>query len=193
MAFVLISLIVFAPMFFKGYSSLKSKVHDMQSVLAMSSADISVSDDYFKKCAEDTMPVNKQALSAGYKVAEIECDNAAIGCNVYYGINRVSKRSGAAMSSDSAMFGDGGCVIIDGDASTYFKALENVEKGDVFTVTTPNEVYTYTVKQIMTAEKYDKKKGDCLVLSTDGSHKAFAHQNAEKLYVVAMLDCEEAE
>lgn len=192
--FVLIALIVVVPVFIKGFYVLQGKVHEAQKTLTLTYSDVSVDDSYFNECAEEGVAQTRDALKLCDKLGTIECNNAAVGCDIYYGINRVSKRSGAGLSGNGGLFGEGKQIHIDGDASTYFKALYNVEKGDVFTVYTPDGEYQYTVKEILkTAEYSGKINGEYLLITTDISRDAFAHQNKERYTIVATLGAEEAE
>ena len=186
--FVLIVLIVALPLSIKAFGIMKGRVHSMRETLSVSYGDISASDEYFNECVKDSAELSPDALSVADKVGTIRCNNAAIDCDIYYGINRVSKRSGAGLSTKCGFFGEGGQIHIDANASEYFKALENVKKGDVFTVEIPSGEYVYTVKEITTAEEYSGKvKGEYLLLTTDVSHEAFAHQDKNRLMVVATL------
>ena len=186
--FVLIFLVVAAPVFFKGYSVVKNGVHDAQKTLRISFSDIDVSDKYFSECQKDGTDITREGLSVCDKLATIECNNAAVGCDVYYGINRVSKRYGAGLSTKSGLFGEDKQIHIDGDTSTVFKALKNVKKGDVFTVKTPAGEYQYTVREITKGTEYTGKiKGEYLLLTTQDSGDAFAQQTKQKLMVVATL------
>ena len=190
--FVLIVMIVAVPVSLKAFGVLKAKVYEMQPVLCVTQSDYAPDSAYFDECKKDGIPQVKEALKIADKVGELECDNAAVGCDLYYGINRVSKRDGAGVSAEGALFGSGGEIHIDGDASGSFKALKNVEIGDVFTVTAPDGEYQYTVKTITVGSEFDGKvKGEYLLLSTDSDSAVFAHQNKNKLFVVATLGTEE--
>ena len=192
--FVLIALIVVLPLFLKGFGILQDKVHTAQHTLTMTYSDIAVDDTYFKECQKEGVAQTRDALKLCDKLGTIECNNAAIGCDVYYGINRVSRRSGVGLSGKGGLFGEGKQIHIDGDASTYFKALYHVEKGDVFTVYTADGEYPYTVREIVkTAEYKGNISGEYLLLTTAESRDAFAHQNKERYTVVATLGTEEAE
>ena len=191
MVFVLIALIVLVPLFVKGFGILQDKVHAAQKTLPLTYSDLAVDDAYFNECVKEGTAQTKDALQLCEKVGTLTCDNAAVGCDIYYGINRVSKRSGAALSTKSALFGNGGKILIDGDASTCFKALYHVEKGDVFTVNAADGEYQYTVTEILTAEEYTGKPSDeFLVITTDASRDAFAHQKKARYTVVATLGTE---
>lgn len=192
LVFVLIALIFALPVLLKAYSVLKDRVYQAQETLSISIADYQPDDTYFNECRKEGTAQTAQGLKAADKVAEIECNNAAVICDVYYGINRASKRNGAGVSVKSKLFGGGGQIHIDGDSSGAFKALSNVEKGDVFTVTTSSGEYQYTVKEVVTAKEYSGKvNGEYLLITTDASHDVFAHQNKDNLIVVATLGAEE--
>ncbi|MBR3150193.1 MAG: hypothetical protein IKF64_08480 [Eubacterium sp.] len=186
--FVLISMIVIAPTFSKVFGIMKNEVHDAQKTLKIDYNDISVDDEYFKACQKDGTEITRDGLNVCDKVATIECNNAAVGCDVYYGINRVSKRSGAGLSVKQGLFGEGKQIHVDGDVLTVFKALKYVNKGDVFTVKTATEEIQYTVTEITKGEEYGgNAQGEYLLLTTQSSTDAFEYQNKQKLMVVAEL------
>lgn len=192
--FVLIAMIVAVPVFLKLFGVLTDTVHKAQATMALSIADYQPDDTYFNECKKEGTAQTAEGLKIADKVAEIECDNAAVGCDVYYGINRASKRAGAGLSVKSKLFGGGGQIHIDGDSSSCFKALSNVKKGDVFTVKTAEAEYKYTVKEIVTAQEYTGKvNGEYLLITTESSHDLFAHQSKEKLMVVATFGAEEVQ
>ncbi len=191
--FVAIAAVLVMPMAFKAFGTAKDTVHQMQNVLHEEIGDIAASDAYFEECRKEGIPQSKDALQVADKVGTLSCNNAAVNCDVFYGINRVSRRCGAGLSAKSGFFGEGGAVHIDGDASASFKALRHVKKGDVFTVQTADGEYVYTVQDVQVCREYAKKvKGEYLLLTTAASDAAFAAQNPEKLTVVATLG-EEAE
>ena len=194
--FVLIAMIIAAPVSIKGFQLLTYEVHDIQHTLSKREEDYQPDDTYFNECLKEGTPQTVDGLKYADKVAEIECNNAAISCDVYYGYNSVSLPNSACLSTDdnSKLFGEGGRLHIDGNTSSEFKALENVEKGDVFTVKTTGGEYQYTVKDIqildMKKDTYPKVKGEHLLITTQASHDVFAHQNMRELVVVATLGAE---
>ncbi|MBQ7202525.1 MAG: hypothetical protein IJS03_00755 [Eubacterium sp.] len=192
--FVLIALVVIVPMFIGGFSFAKTYVNKARESFTMSYGDLVPNDKVYAKHLKKGEKIDKKELEVAGKVGELSCDNAAIGCDVYYGINRASKRYGVAASAKSGLFGDGGEIRIDGDVSSEFKALKNVKKGDVFTVNAPEGEYKYTVVDVTTAQEYTKKlSGEYLLLSTEVSSDAFAHQAGQRLFVAATIGAEEVE
>ena len=194
LVFALIAIILALPVLLKGYSVLTDRVHQIQPVLTATIGDYQPDKTYFNECKKEGIAQTADGLKIGDKVGEIECNNAAVGCDIYYGINRVSKRDGAGLSVESKLFGGGGQIHIDGDSSGAFKALANVEAGDVFTVKTADSEYQYTVKKIMTAQEFTGKvKDEYLLITTEASHDVFAHQNKDKLMIVATLGAGEVQ
>ena len=193
--FVLIAIVIALPASVKGYHLLTYKVHEIRSTLNNYSYDCKPDDTYYNECLKEGVAQTAEGLKTADKVAEIECNNAAISCDVYYGYNYVSRRNGACVSAEDKLFGEGGRVHLDGDASAEFKALSNVEKGDVFTVRTTGGEYQYTVTDVQTLDMnyqiYPKVKGEHLLITSQASRDVFAHQSMQELVVVATLGAEE--
>ena len=186
--FVLIFVILALPLSVKAFGIAKNKVHGMRETLHITYGDIDVSDDYYNECVNDSLEMSHDALEVADKIGTLKCNNAAVECDIYYGINRVSKRYGAGLSTKTGFFGEGSQIHIDGNVADSFKALSNVEIGDTFTVNIPGGEYVYTVREITVAGEYSGKlKGEYLLLTTDVSSDAFSHQDKKRLMIAATL------
>lgn len=183
--FVLISMVVIAPMCFVGMNFAIDTVHSAQKVLARDFNDVEANLDYEGSSKTDGS-VSIPKLSTSQKLGVITCENAGLYADVFYGINRVSLRNGVGLESDSALCGMGKNVEIYGYASSGFKALGNVKNGDIIGFETLWGAYSYQVEEIAVLENAPKKSGkEYLVLATDEDKNAFSSFNKDKLYVVA--------
>lgn len=184
LVFVLISMIVIAPMCFGGMKFAINTVHSAQKVLARDYNDVEAKLDYEPSIVENGT-VEVPELSTSQKFGVITCDNAGLYCDVLYGINRVSLRNGVALDTSGGFCGTGKSVEVYGYASTSFKALPNVKVGDVICFETLWGKYTYKVKEKSVLKKApDSSKGEQLILATEKDKNAFSAFESEKLYVV---------
>ena len=161
-------------------------VHRVQPHFSKTVSDIVPGDAAFTPSEQESGSVVLPMLNALDKVGELQCAEAGLACDVFYGANRMSYRNGAGLESDMALPGEDGTVRIRGYASTALKALENVKQGDEIVFTTSWGVYRYRVDtaDVMTAEEAGEPD---LLISTAKSKDAFATYAEKRLFVAASL------
>ena len=186
--FVLIACIAVVPAGLILLRVTENAVHSAQETLIMTYSDILPQSASFKPSSTTGGAVSISEPRVAEKIGELSCPTAGLHTDVYYVINRVSLRNGAAMSKKNGFPGQGERITVNGNAATAFKALYNVQVDDVITLQTTWGVYRYRVVSTDVANAEDiYTLGETLVLATAKSQKAFAYYNEEKLYVVAEL------
>ncbi len=181
--YVLISLFVFAPLMLIGLDKAKNTVIDAQSYLTIGYNDLRVDETPNDKTGKDFI----NSIKNGSLLGTVTCDRIGLNEKVYYGYNRVTARNGVGLSDKSYLFGMGGTSKIVGYASSSFKTLYNVEKGDIIAVDSNLGTYEYKVYKYSVSEEEEETDGDVLVLTTSKSSNAFASFSNEKFYVYARL------
>lgn len=188
--FVLISLIAVVPACVHMMNMAIDTVHTAQETLSIGLNDVEAKNEY-SGVQTDGKASKPSDIS---KFGEIICENAGLKADAYYGINRVSLRNGAGVSSEAALPGDNGVVNVYGYASDSFKALKYVEAGDIITFETGWGVYYYEVTDVSTSEEAPVLTADQgLVLASAKNNDAFSCFDDAKLYVVAELISEASE
>jgi LPXTG-site transpeptidase (sortase) family protein len=184
LVYVLVSMVVVIPVILGLLNLAVNTVHAAQNTLVKDSNDIIAVDDGYTASKIKKGTVEAPNLVVAQKLGKISCSQAGVSADVYYSINRVSLRNGAALSGDTGIPGSGDEVRIAGYRSTVFKALDDAKVGDVFTLQTSWGIYKYKVYKIEVASSVveDDVKGR-LVISTADSDDAFACLNDTKLYV----------
>ncbi|MGN0521973.1 MAG: sortase [Eubacterium sp.] len=123
----------------------------------------------------------------GEYLADITCENTGLNSKVYYGANRISYRSGAGLSSKFSLFGEGKAIVLSGYDTTYFSALKNTEKGDIFTVQAGGQTYKYKVTDTALIDKsveaFKENNKERLVLYSAFSD--FSENKNKRFYVFA--------
>lgn len=183
--FVLISMVVVAPICFGAMSVAVKAVHNAQEVLVKDYNDVEAVTDYQgSDIAEGSVQIPE--ISVAQKLGVITCENAGLNADVYYGINRVSLRNGVALSVNSSKCGQGKSIGVYGYAGSDFKALKNLENGDIISFETLWGVYKYKVssKQVLSVAP-NPNGGEYLILATEKDNKAFSAFGEDRLYVVA--------
>lgn len=185
--FVLISMLVVAPICFGAMHIAIDKVHSAQVVLCKDFNDVEAITE-FEASTKKSGSVEIPAIHTAQKIGVIECKNAGLCVDAYYGLNRVSLRNGAALDSDSSLCGLGGVIDTYAYSSKGYKALGSVEVGDVISFKTLWGSYTYKVVEKSVSEKSPKRNdGEYLVMATEADKDAFSSFNKDKLYVVAKM------
>ena len=121
--------------------------------------------------------------------AEIKCADLGVEAPVFWGDSDLILRSGAGTYTGSSLPGYGSSILMSAHNTTYFKGLENVQAGDVFTVTTTYGVYEYEVKETKVLDANDQSavdyfsKTEQLVLYTCYPFQPLAAVNNERLFV----------
>lgn len=183
--FVLLSLIVIAPVSKALMNKAVDTVHKSQETLTIDYNDLKAEDSNFKASEETSGAVSLPKLVSSEKIGVITCENAGLNTSVYYGLNRVSLRSGAAVSAKSSLFGEGKGVHVYGYSSTAFKSLYHLEVDDEITVSSRWGRYIYKVVSCENLTSAPKTDENVLILSTSKDNKAFSDFDDEKYYVVA--------
>lgn len=187
--FVLISMVVVIPVLIFGMHEAVERVHEAQQVLTIDYNDFKVDNTYDEKNSTNYL----EDISFGKRMGTIQCQRAGIYENVYYGTNRVTMRDGAGMDSDSYLPGNGGCTKIAGYATSSFKGLYSIGKGDKVVLKTYWGTFEYSVTEKYVATKAKKVSGDSIILATFTSTDAFACQNGKMYYVVGTLTSKEVQ
>lgn len=184
--YVLIAMIVIVPVSIGLMNTAVNLVHRAQKTFTMDYCDVQVEDVKFVPGDAQTGQVKLPEINAYQQYGIIECIDAGLKADVYYGLNRINLRKGAASSSQSAIPGQGDTINVAGYNKTAFKSLKYVEKGDEITFTTNYGVYRYQVYSVTKSNSYksiDVEDGETLVLSCDYSDGPFSNQSDERLYV----------
>ncbi len=181
--FVLVSLIIFVPFGKIVFNKAVETVHKAQEGLTVSYNDLSVDNQAVEFSNNDGIVVKSPV--AAQILGTVKCESMGLYTDVYYGLNRVSLRNGAALKGGSSLFGQEGQAFVFGYSSTAFKALKNAEVGDIITVETCWGEYSYSVEDVKISEKSPNYEGNVLVLSSDIDDGAFSCKNKEKRYVAA--------
>lgn len=187
LSFVLISLFVFAPLMMIGLDMAKSTVADAQTYLKIGYNDVSVDDSSNNKTGKDFI----DSIRIGSLLGTVSCERIGLNERVYYGDNRVSRRSGVGLNSKSYLFGMGGPSKIAGYTLSSFKTLYNAKQGDIITVESNLGTFKYKVYKTTVAKKAETVIGDKLMLATSKSTDAFSYFADEHFYVYAKLIVEE--
>lgn len=181
-SFVLLSLLLFAPLMMVGLDEAKNTVRDAQSYLKMDYNDLQIGKVESNKTGEDFI----DDIEIGTLLGTISCERIGFNENVYYGYNRVSMRNGGGLDSRSYLFGMGGVTKIAGYSSD-FGSLYNIKKGDIIEVQSNLGNFKYKVYKAELSETADEAKDNSLILGTTKSNEAFSSLAGEYYYVYASL------
>lgn len=185
--FFLISMIVVVPILLIGMNGAVNKVHEAQEVLGIDYNDLEIDNTYNEKNGTNYI----EDIKVGKRIGTIEIGSAGVYENVYYGTNRVTMRQGAGMDIKSYLPGNDGCTRIAGYASSSFKGLYKVNKGDKIILDTYWGKFEYRVTEMYVATEAKDVDGNSIVLATFTSTDAFACQNGKMYYVVGTLTSKE--
>lgn len=181
-SFVLLSLLLFAPLMLIGLDEAKNAVQNAQNYLKIGYNDLQIEKVESDKIGEDFI----DDIEFGSFVGTISCERIGFNEDVYYGYNRVSMRNGGGLDSRSYLFGMGGATKVAGYSSD-FGSLYNVKENDVFDVHSNLGDFKYKVYKTEFADSVEDTKGDVLILGTAKSNKAFSALADEHYYVYASL------
>lgn len=185
--YLLVSLIVIAPLSALILSKAVNTVHTAQKVMLPGANEV-VLDDSYEECSYSEF---LDTVEVGKLLGSVSCESVGLYENVYYGLNRACLRNGAAMDSNSYLFGEGGCSKLAAYPSTSFKRLKDIKQGESIVVQTYWGRYEYKVTRVFEGETLDAPSGDTLVLACDSSAKPFSAQDGVNTYVVAELTSKE--
>ena len=187
--YVLIALIVAVPVSLGVFNVVKNYVHKAQNRLSIGIEEYGVRSEGYENSDASVGTVTLPVVRVNHKMGELTCEDAGISCDVYYCSNYVTRRSGAAMFSDSAFPGENGVCEIRGNRQTYFKGLKNVKKGDRITLRTPWGTYVYIVSAVTVSDTAPSATmPQCLLLRCSEDDRVYSNLSPEKLYVLA--ECE---
>lgn len=99
----------------------------------------------------------------GEQYAEITCDKLQLKAPVYFGDNNDILREGVGQYIGSFMPGYNRLILLAGHNTTYFKPLQKVEVGDIFTITTSYGIYQYEITETRIADHNDSTAYDLLM------------------------------
>ena len=181
-SFVLLSMLLFAPLMMIGLDEAKATVKDAQSYLKMDYNDLKIGKDTSDKIGEDFL----DDVEIGSYIGNVSCERIGLNEEVYYGYNRVSMRNGGGLDSRSYLFGMGDVTKIAGYSSN-FGSLYNIKKGDVIEVESNLGNFKYKVYKTGLSATVEDADKDILILGTTKSNKAFSSLADEYYYVYASL------
>ena len=181
-SFVLLSMLLFAPLMMIGLDEAKATVKDAQSYLKMDYNDLKIGKDTSDKIGEDFL----DDVEIGSYIGNVSCERIGLNEEVYYGYNRVSMRNGGGLDSRSYLFGMGRVTKIAGYSSN-FGSLYNIKKGDVIEVESNLGNFKYKVYKTGLSATVEDADKDTLILGTTKSNKAFSSLADEYYYVYASL------
>ena len=180
--YVLISLIIVIPVFIGFTNNAVDTVHNVQKEFVIDYSDVSVNTERFDN---KSLVYENDKIGACEKVGVIKCENVGIVSDVYYGVNRVSLRDGAGLSSKSTFDSFKSKLSIAGYSNRAFKGLNNISEGDKIVFETTDKIYEYTVESNTVGKNPSDDYYSGLILSCDDESKAFSAFSNEKRYVVA--------
>ena len=180
--YVLISLIIVLPIFigFTNYSIMA--VHNIQEDYVIDYSDIKVNTTRYDN---RTLVYENDKIGVCEKVGVLKCEEVGIITDVYYGVNRVSMKNGAGLSSKSTFDSFKSKLNIAGYSTSAFKGVNNLSEGDRIIFETTDKIYEYTVESNTISGNPSSSYSSGLVLSCDDEEKAFSAFSNEKRYVVA--------
>ena len=184
--FTLISLIIVIPMSLGMLKLAVNTVHKAQRGMPITMDDIEIYDADYTPSEEFVGTVELPKLRICEKIGDLSCDERGFKTEVYYGVNRVSFRSGAGLYIDGSLPGQGSAVYVKANRLTAFKALDNIAEDDIISFVTSWGFYEYRVTQtgvfdeapVSDAEEY-------LLLETQSSKDAFSCYGESRYYVLA--------
>ena len=184
LSFVLISLIAVIPLFVGFVNYCVGTVHTIQKTLVQDYSDTEV---YSYRFDNKTLVYENGRFGVCEKIGVLKCESVGINTDVYYGVNRVSLRSGAGVSSKSNFGTYDMKLNIAGYSTKAFKGLNNVSVGDTITFETTEKIYEYTVESNTVGSYPEDDSVSGMILSCDVESKAFSAIANEKRYVVASV------
>lgn len=188
--FVLLSLVLIVPMASGMMNVAVKTVHTAQKTLRAGNADFVPDDSAYQASSQKKGNTVIPPLSYAQKIGVVSCQKAGLSADVYYGNSRVSRRNGVGLATDNALCGQGGAVLIYGNARGDFKALFQIEEDAVIVFETVWGEYRYRVSQIVEAAEDVPSMGETaekeqLILYTATTQEPFAVLSNQYFYVVA--------
>lgn len=119
--------------------------------------DIPASEDAQKtsvSISEITMPENETLYG------HISCKRISLDAPLYFGDTNSVLKSGVGQYSGTSLPGFGRPLLLAAHNTTYFLPLEDIEAGDIVTITTTYGVYKYEITDMQVADKNDASAYD---------------------------------
>lgn len=190
--FILIVGVLSIPVFIVGMNYGVEYVHGVQSTLSKDVGDMEVIEN-MKPSPVTFGLVDKPKVVGGQHFGIIRCEKIDLECSVFYGVNRVTLRSGAAAVNSYSLPGFGETTLVTGYNSTCFKNLHKLQKGDLISFSTSWGLFDYRVTdtEVMTQEDaidFRELDREILVLFCNYPNEPFAHYGDQRYYVI----CEKA-
>ena len=182
--YCLVSLVVILPMFVSFVSTCVKTVHNVQEKLVIDYNDISVNTERFD---DKSLVYDASVISTCEKIGTLKCERIGLCTDVYFGVNRVSLRNGAGLSSESSFDEYKSKLDIAGYSTAAFKGLYNIKEGDIIVFETTDKVYEYRVISNKVETSPESRYSSGMILSCDKESKAFSAYNSKKRYVVAEI------
>lgn len=109
--------------------------------------------DMRRNRSEDMSEIQEPAPGTPY--GTIESVRIALTAPLYYGDDDKSLQSGAGQYTGSGLPGQGKPILISGHDGTFFAPLEQIEIGDILTITTEYGSFDYQVTETKVADASD--------------------------------------
>lgn len=186
--FAMLAMIAVIPIGAGMLSETVDIVHDLQITMTRNLSDMEPVDKFDKT-------KSPKELGPAMYIGTLSSKALGSDCKVYNGINRVSLRGGAAMSTEDSVPGSSGRTCLFGYANGCFANLNKVKIGEIITFSAYWGDFAYQVVDIAVKKDIPVADSECLVLCTDSSSEPFSCDNGKALYVVAkpVTDSEEAQ
>ncbi|MDE5985483.1 MAG: sortase [Eubacterium sp.] len=175
-------------------------VHKLEDNFKMLVRDVEIDDNtYFPNVPDGAEPENNTTdfkVHLGDKIANVSIESCGLNCSVYYGINRVSMRNGAGLSSilgcvdSKGRLNHDSMLVIKGYDETFFSSLKYAEIGDIVTLDSnfsPAMQYRIVDAKYISedVQPYSDDADAMLVLC--GICSDFSEHSGERYYVFADL------
>ncbi|MGN0531212.1 MAG: sortase domain-bontaining protein [Eubacterium sp.] len=186
--FAMLAMIVVIPLGAGMLNETVDIVHDLQTTMTQNLSDMNPVDKFDKT-------KSPKELGPAMYIGTLSSKALGSDCKVYNGINRVSLRGGAAMSTEDGVPGSGKRTCVFGYANGCFANLNKVKIGDTITFSAYWGDFVYRVVDVVVKNDVPVADSEYLVLCTDNSSEPFSCNNGKALYVVAkpVVDSEEAQ
>ncbi len=118
-----------------------------------------------EKNREEAVSIKDITIPAyGTLYAHISCEKIGLDAPVYWGDNNEILKAGVGQYIGSFMPGFEKTILLSGHNTTDFKCLQNIELGDIITVTTNYGIYEYEVEdiQVIHMDTAEAEIGDIL-------------------------------
>lgn len=188
LGFVGISLLLVVPLCLVLLNASVKTVHRVQPYFGKRVSDIVLNDEAYTPSALTSGSTVKPALRAGDKIGVLRCDAIGLETPVYFGSNRIARRSGAGLSVKHSLPGQGKEILISGNIYGTFRGVAQLEEDDEIVLETSWGIYRYTVTgSEISKEPPQADTFETLILSVQTSDEAFAALNDAHRYIVAEI------